>query len=785
MSPASSPVYFGSFEVNPRSGELRKNGLKIRLGEQPFQVLAMLLEHPGQVVTREELQRRLWSSDTFVDFEQSLNAAVTRLREALCDSADHPRFIETLPRHGYRLIVPVELTSPASVPGQVNGPGTSDKVASLPWWRTRATAYLGIILFLLAAGAEVYSYFNRPLLTGADEVLLGAFSNTTGDLAFDDTLRQGLAVKLSESPFLNVVPEERVRATLALMKRPANETLTVEMAREICERESVKAVIDGNVNRLGSQYLITLEAKDCRTGKSLARLQAQADRKEATIRVLGQLASKLRRRLGESLKSISQYDMPLEEATTDSLEALKYYTLGRAKQRVGDYESAIALYRQSVALDPNFATAWRTLAQRLRWFGGQEEADQALQKAFELSGRTSEREKNIIAANYYYQLTGELEKAEAACLINLKLYPNDISSRVLLANVYADLGRWDESNQLLLQAQTKAPDYVMLKALLSINYKMTNRFQQAANLLRGPVEKTYPVFAYDLAFVDGNEAAMKKLAEETYGGPNDLPLRALVAETYQYLGKLQTARTLVRQLTHSMRRNHQPTDSVLATQALTEAEFGYIQEARALLAGVKEPSVILALAKAQTGDIAGASSVLDALSARYPSHGLYQKLWNPTVIGAIELQKGHPSEAVSALQIGVAYELGGGGPFRPDAFVRMYLRGYARLRLGQALAAAADFQKALDHRGLEPASPYYSLSYLGLARSYAGAGEMDKSLKAYELFLTIWKEADSDIPIYRQAKMEYAQMRRTRDAASTPRMVIAGGGGPRRMGHPS
>ena len=350
-------IRFGIFEADLTAGELRKGGSKIRLQEQPFQILAMLLERPAQIITREELRSRLWPGDTFVDFEHGVNSAVARLRDALGDSADSPHYIETLPRRGYRLIISVEGAqppTPAIAAG--NGSGSSlgnahlvtqteprpaaPQVVAPPSGATRlrrrrslAVAILGAVVLGLAG----YSYYSRPAhaLTETDSIVLADFTNSTSDPVFDNTLRQALEVKLIDSPFLNIVPEDRMRDTLRFMGRSPDERLTTANAREVCQRLSSKAMLSGSITQLDDHYSILLAATNCATGDLLARAGAEAVGKGGVLKALDGIAMDIRRKLGESLSSIKKNDVPIEQATTTSLEALKAFSLGQAARNRG------------------------------------------------------------------------------------------------------------------------------------------------------------------------------------------------------------------------------------------------------------------------------------------------------------------------------------------------------------------------------------------------------------------------------------------------------------------
>lgn len=349
--PPSQPrsVHFGSFDVNFRSRELHKHGDRVRLPGQPFDILAILLEHAGDVVTREELRQRLWPADTFVDFEHGMNNAVKKLREALGDSADHPLYIETLARVGYRFIAPLNQT--ASTSSQVHGQRGMR-------WKTIVPAAIAVVA-LVAGG---YIYFRRTsTLTEKDSVVLADFTNTTGDTVFDGTLRQGLSVQLEQTPFLHLVSDDQVGQTLRLMEKPPETRLTRDVAREVCQRVNATTEIEGSIAALGNQYVIGLNAVNCRTGETLAGEQVTADGKSKVLSALGNAASELRSKLGESRTSLASFDVPLDQVTTPSLQALQAWSLGIQSVMKGDLPSAISFLQRAVNIDPNFAVAYSLL----------------------------------------------------------------------------------------------------------------------------------------------------------------------------------------------------------------------------------------------------------------------------------------------------------------------------------------------------------------------------------------------------------------------------------------
>jgi DNA-binding winged helix-turn-helix (wHTH) protein len=353
----SGTLRFGAFEADLRSGELRKDGIKVNLEGQPFQVLAALLERPGQLVTREELQKDLWPDETFVDFEQGINAAVKRLRVALEDSADKPRFIETLPRRGYRFIARVENGAlPTSAAVEVHlGPVFPLRPTPELWNKRRIVVTAGVAAFLIVAALVTWRVSRaRPVLTETDVILLASFVNKTGEPIFDNSLDKAIEVKLTESPFLSLFPEADVRAMMRMMRHDPNERVTRELGIEICNRQGLKAVVVPEIAAFGSKYLITLEAIDARNQKPIARQQDEAENKDQVIAALGKAGSQLRRRLGESLSSLEKYDAPLDFATTSSLEALQAYRTGLMQFRSGSPREAIALLERAVELDPQF-----------------------------------------------------------------------------------------------------------------------------------------------------------------------------------------------------------------------------------------------------------------------------------------------------------------------------------------------------------------------------------------------------------------------------------------------
>jgi len=438
-TPVGSIYEFGPFEVHPGSGELLKHGRRVKLQDQPFRLLVVLLENAGQVVTREQIQSRIWEENTFVDFDASLRVAVRKLREALGDDAENPRYIETVPKRGYRFLAP----SPSSIgsvqrieatetgPADRQAPAGSERPERWHW----VAALLFLILITSGTGAFLSLAHKRKVFTEKDTVVLADFANSTGDPVFDGTLRQGLAVQLEQSPFLSLISDERMQQVLHLMGQPPYARLDPQIGREVCERTGSAAVLYGSIASLGSKYVLGLQAQDCRTGKVLAEEQVQADRKEEVLNSLDQIASKFRSRVGESLTTVEKYDTPLLEATTPSLEALKAYSAGLKIHAQKGSAAALPLFKHAIALDPKFAMAYASLGHAYGEIGESDLSAESMSKAYQLQDRASDRERFFITASYDFRVTGNLEKVEQTCVAWAQAYPRDYDPPGILGGV--------------------------------------------------------------------------------------------------------------------------------------------------------------------------------------------------------------------------------------------------------------------------------------------------------------------------------------------------------------
>jgi tetratricopeptide (TPR) repeat protein/tRNA A-37 threonylcarbamoyl transferase component Bud32 len=629
----------------------------------------------------------------------------------------------------------------------------------------------------LALSVGGYFYFHRtPKLTDKDTIILADFTNTTGDAVFDGTLRQGLAVQLEQSPFLSLVSEERVQQALRLMGQSADARLTLEIAREVCERTASAAVLDGSIESLGSQYVLGLRAKDCRTGRVLAEEQVQAARKEDVLNALGKIASKLRTRLGESLITVEKHDTPLETATTSSLEALKAYSTGMRVSFSTGFPDALPLFKRAVEIDPQFAMAYASMGLMYSNIGESVLAAESTRKAYQLRDRASDRERFFITTLYDRQVTGNLEKEQQTLRLWGQTYPRDRDAHGLLAGLASvGSGHYERAIEEATIALGIDPDFGPGYISIAYSHFSLNHMAEAEKTIRTASERKREIpdlllLDFYVAFVNGDKAGMDRTAAQARGKPGveDWMLHSQ-SEVEARSGRLQTARSMSRRAQDMARQagQRESAASYEAGEAVWEALFGNAAPARhsataALeLSNGRDVEYAAAFALAMEGDLPRSQSLAADLGQRFPEDTSVQFNYLPALGALFALNHHEPGKAIELLQVAVPYELNIPSVDFNEFFgglYPVYVRGEAYLGAGKGAEAAAEFQKVLDHPGVVFADPIGALAHLQLGRAYALSGDKTRAKAAYQDFLTLWKDADPDIPILKEAKAEYAKL---------------------------
>lgn len=627
------------------------------------------------------------------------------------------------------------------------------------------------VVFAIAAAAFFYSH-RSTALTEKDNIVLADFDNKTGDPVFDETLKQALAVDLGQSPFLNIVSDRKVTATLRLMGRSPDQPVIGEVARELCQRADSKAMLAGSISALGNNYVIGLNAINCATGDTLGKQQVEARGKEEVLKAVGNAATGMRGKLGESLASVQKFGTPIEEATTSSLDALKAYSVGRrAIYSKGDVVG-IPYYRRALELDPNFAVAYRALAVAYSNLGQATRATENFKKAFDLRERVSEREKYSISAIYYSDVTGELQKANQVYELWAQSYPRDFLPLLNLGDTNMRLGEWEKSLReteasLRLEPNSAVTNSNLAEAQLALNRGEDARASVEHALTRNMDYYDLRLDLYLTAFLrDDQEGMRQQLAWAAGRSGEEDWLLSTQSDTEAYFGRLGNAREFSRRAADSALRADAKETAALwqANAALREAEFGNPgparQNAMAALAVApgRDVKSVAALALARAGDSAHAQKIADSLNEDFPQNTIVQGYWLPAIRSAIEIHQRNPAKAVEILQTATSYELAQCQPFHVGMLYPNYLRGQGYLLARQGKEAVAEFHKIIDHRGIALNFPLEALAHLGLARAYALEGDREKARGAYLDFLNLWKDADSDIPILQQAKAELAKL---------------------------
>ena len=726
------------------------------------------------IMHEDPIPPRQWKADVSPQMEEIIAKALQKNRDLRYQYASEMRAaLQSLKRDAESGKIVRART------GALAGPGRAQLRTKLGWYLGAAI----VIAALLAVGVHYYPRLTTTQLSEKDTIVLADFANRSGDPVFDDTLETALHLSLRQSPFLNVLSASEVATTLQEMTRPAGTKLTPEVAREVCLRANSKAYIAGSISSLGSQYVLELKAVNCQNGDALAQEQVTAASKEKVLDALGGAASKLRGELGESLATVQKFDVPLEDVTTSSLEALKAFSLGEKAAHDKGPTAALPYHLRAIELDPNFALGYRIVGGDYNALGQAARATEYYTRAFQLRDHASEREKQSITAAYYRNVTGELEKAAQTYQEQIDSYPRESGPYNNRGLIYAEEGQYEKAVEITRQAVRMNADVGIYYENLSNCLMALQRFDETRQVIRDARARKmdpsdFHVTLYGLAFVEGDNAAMGE-QQQWFAGKLDYESVGLsfASDNEAYAGRLSRARELTKRAVDSAARadDKESGATYLATAAVEQAAYGNAAEARqAATEGLKlapeSPGVEIeaAIAFAVAGDSPRSESVAQDLSKRYPLGTQMQTLWRPAIEARLALNRKNPAAAITALQAASSIELGLIPYYNSiSCLYPAYVRGEAYLASGQGKAAAAEFQKILDHSGLVWNCWTGALAHLGVARANAvqartsqGAdaeAARTRALAAYKDFLTLWKDADSDIPILKEAKAEYAK----------------------------
>jgi DNA-binding winged helix-turn-helix (wHTH) protein/tetratricopeptide (TPR) repeat protein len=820
---------FGEFELDTERFELLRSGRSVKVERMPMELLILLVSKNGQLVTRAEIAGRLWPDDVFVDTEHGINSFIRKIRQALRDDSDQPRYLQTVTGKGYRFIAPIarmngtHATGPAfssSPPAESppDKPSSTDLASTISdvvyadvaetsvdlsrpakgivgrksrgrkGVRIAALATAAAVAIGLVTGVWVHRrraqasiippqirsiavHRKAPVISELDTVVLADFDNSTSDPVFDDTLKQALAISLRQSPFLNLLSEEKVNTTLQLMTLLPNTQLTLAIAREVCQRAGGKAYIAGSIASIENEYVVGLKAVNCQSGDTLALEQAHAEGKEKVLDALDKVAVKVRSQLGESLSSIQKFDTPIDQATTSSFEALKAYSLGEKIESEKGQVEAMPFYRRAIELDPDFAAAYADLGAAYATLGERARSIQYFDKAFRLRNRATEPEKYGIEVLYYSAVTGEIEKGIEVGQLSAQSYPRDSWCHGMLGYDYALLGQLEKSQAETLESIRLDPGDIDGNVIQG--YAFLNQLGQAKAayldvVKRRPDAADAHEMMYGVAFLEHDTKEMERQVNWAADKPDAADfLLSYQSDTEAFYGHLEKARELSRRAVESATVNNLKETAAgwQMNEALREAEFGNASRAHkesisALsMASTRDVQILAALVFARAGDSTRAQRLADEVQERFPKDSIIGHYWLPTVRASVEINRGHPDKAIEFLNKAAQYEMGDNSYFEFGIFLYpAYVRGQAYLLLHRDAEAAAEFQKFLAHPTMVANNPLFILAHLGLARAYTLQGNPERSRSAYQEFFGLWKDADSDIPILRDARLEYAKL---------------------------
>jgi len=741
---------FDSFEVSVRQRTVRVGGDPVKIQELPFQMLLILLERPGEIVTKQELAKQLWGLETFVEVDKSLYVMVGKLRDALGDDATQPRFIKTVSGQGYRFVAQVtSLVAP--VVGSLPTPPTLKVkrwLHSLSWHM----ALWSLLAVALAAGAttSIYRYTHQPLASDQDRVAVGAFTNSTGNPDFDSTLSSAVQLKLQESPYLSLIPNEKFRA---VFKDSDSASLTNQLHG--CVSLNGQLLLTGQLIPKAQGYQVVLTAWRCANGRELTTQRADAKSPSAILSALDLATDRMRRRLGEPDVSVQKFNVPLEQATTASLTALKAFTLGEEKRAEGDTAASIASYKLATDLDPQFALAHARLGTMYNNTAQYALSRQSYQKAFDLRDRASDREKLYILAHYYDYVTGETKRAIEDYELWRTLYPRDLVPTNNLALAYLAIGQPEQALKLAQRAILLDPTNGILYGTLAEAYLKLGDYANVKLLCNDPTHGKMNVMGFHQVcfradFALSDESGMRQQLQWAKGRPQENEILDDAGWVAMYRGRISESRRLFSEARESALLNHSDESATAAQldEANLEADIGLLSPAKKdaekilnapLQSASEQARAALALARA--GDTPHALTLAKRAASMAPLDSIVNDAMLASARAAVQLHQHDPQAAIQSLELARPFDLCSDMELAPG-----YYRGLAYMQDNQPLKAVTEFQRVIDHQSLADFSVYVALSQLELGHAQQVLGDRANSTRAYLKAENVWKGADADFP---------------------------------------
>ena len=779
----SSFYRFGQFVLDPARRTLSRADSPVSLTPKAFDVLLFLVQNPNRLITKEELLQAVWG-DTVVE-EGNLTQYISHLRKALGDDSEDIRLIVTIARKGYQFTARVTVAEAADIAKyatlQVAATETSEtdarpvefpakeKVTKLPSARFRSRKWFAAaaLLTVIAAAVWLYwSYRRGVTLSATDTIVLADVKNETGDPVFDDALDTALRYEMDQTPYLNILGMDKVLGTLAQLNLPPTTKLTPEVARQICGKTNSKLVISQSISDAGNGYHLQMRALDCGSGATLAQEQAEIGKRDEVVHELGITAARLRAKLGEPSGSLARFNQPLAKALSPSLEALQAATQGLKLSLAGDAQGGLKLFQRAVELDPNLAVAYGRLGATYLFLGNTELSEAAYTRAYQLRDRLTEKGRLGAEINYYSTVIGDWEKEYSSALRFLEIFPRDVFGHVNLREAFVHLGQPDRAaDEAAEVARLRPSAYYFGSAIQSIRF--ASRFNEAKSWLAKADALKFDSSLIRrerliVAFATGDRDNVEKILQQEEQGKyrEDFLYEHALIEIQR--GRFQSAERL-RLQTLGPTPKASNADSWVIPAALEDAEVGKDAQARryeskaAASSLDRNDKIALAQALARSGRTAEASTIADQVSAERPEDTLVQHYFVPTIRAAIKLRQHDPATAIDLLRGTAKYDLAFTGF---DYLYPAYIRGLAYLDLGDGPSAAAQFQKLIDNPGFSVRHVTGALAWLQLGRAQKMMGDGAAARKSYETFLDFWNNANPDIPIYQQAKAEYAKLRK-------------------------